>query len=324
MNIIGGIYQIETSYPEMGNVPLYIYLIWDRDVALIDTGVPGFLGKHVKPYMETIGLSLSDVTVVLNTHGHPDHFGGNADAKQASKAKIFAPLLDTAWVEDHARHWQELWEAFPGDLNFGPEVKKSIMEDYCGANTKVDLILRDGDHVDLGPKHKLVVIPTPGHSPGHVTYYDAQHKAAFTGDTVQGRGIPLVGKSGYLGPLYTDVDGYVAGIRRLMSFDIELLLGAHSFASTKREAKRLLAESLAYVDEVDFFVEKRLRESHGPLSLAEIADGIGSSVLDAGGITLQSVGVGYAHLRRMAARGKAESRWGLRPGLTTGDRPHIA
>ena len=313
MNITGKIHRIETSYPAMANVPLYIYLIQGAEVALIDTGVPGFLQKHVEPYMKSLGLKLSDVKLVLNTHGHPDHFGGNADARRTSGAMICAPLLDAAWVEDHDRHWRELWEAYPGDLSFGDDVRKAIMEEYCGANTKVDRMLRDGDEIDLGAGHKLVVVETAGHSPGHISFYDPRQRVAFTGDTVQGRGIPLVGKPGLLGPLYTDVDAYEAGLRRLLNLDIDWLLGAHSYATNSRETKELLQESLAYVQEVDGFVEACLKGSANPVSLPEIANGIGTRVLQAGGISLQSIGVGYAHLRRMAARGKVTSQWLLRP-----------
>jgi hydroxyacylglutathione hydrolase len=311
MEIVKGIYQIETSYPDMGGVPLYIYLIQDKEIALIDTGVPGFLKKHVEPYLERIHLKPSDITMVLHTHGHPDHFGGDKDVKNASNARIFAPLLDAAWVEDHKRHWRELWEAFPGDLDFDASVKKAIMEDYCGPDTIVDVIFRDGDQIVLGDEHTLVVVPTPGHSPGHVSFYDAKYQVVFTGDTVQGLGIPMVGKETLLGPLYTDVDGYKDGLHRLLELNITYLLGAHSVAMTAPEAEKLLKDSLLYTEKAERFIQDTLREASKPLSAAQIADAVGTRLLNAGGVSLQSVGVTVAHLRRMAANHQVEGLWQL-------------
>jgi glyoxylase-like metal-dependent hydrolase (beta-lactamase superfamily II) len=324
MEITKGIHQIETSYPEMAGVPLYIYLIIDKEVALIDTGVPGFTKRHVAPYLEGLGLKISDITMILNTHGHPDHFGGNKDVKDASGARIFAPLVDAAWVEDHDRHWRELWEAFPGDLSFDSSVRKLIMDDYCGPNTRVDVILRDGDRIVLGEEHVLVVVPTPGHSPGHVSFYDAKHTVAFTGDTVQGMGIPMMGKDTLLGPLYTDVDAYTAGLKALVNLDIAYLLGAHCAAMTDREAKNLLRDSLAYVERADRFIQDTLKEAVTPLSVAQIAEAVGTKLLNAGGVSLQSVGVTTAHLRRLAAIRRVEGSWRFRAEVPTSGPAEIA
>jgi hydroxyacylglutathione hydrolase len=309
MQVVRGIHRIETNYPELAGIPLYLYLIKDDEIALVDTGVPGMLSSVVEPYLASIGLKPSDITMILHTHGHPDHFGGNHEVKEASGARILAPLADAPWVEDHELHWRELWEGFPGDLTFDAATKDAIMNVYCGPDTKVDEVFRNGDRIKLGREHTLEVVPTPGHSPGHVSFYDAKHKVVLTGDTVQGHGIPMVGQETVVGPLYTELDPYVEGLERLLDLEIDYLLGAHCPVLRGEEAKDLVRESIAYTEEAQSFIEKALTQADEPLSISEIAEGIGSQLISAGGVSLQSVGVTTAHLRKMRAEGQVQAGW---------------
>jgi hydroxyacylglutathione hydrolase len=121
-----------------------IYLVAGKKKAmLIDTGIGrSDLAKYVKTLTK---LPL----FVVNTHGHPDHSGGNNSFKT-----IYAHPAD----HDAIRR-----------LNaFGT---RSLLE-----------ALKDGDLFDLGGR-TIEVIETPGHTPGSVCFIDKEHRIAFTGDT---------------------------------------------------------------------------------------------------------------------------------------------
>ncbi|MDR3511857.1 MAG: hydroxyacylglutathione hydrolase [Caulobacteraceae bacterium] len=107
--------------------------------ACIDTPDAGAILKE----LDTLGWSLS---LILNTHWHRDHAGGNAEVKAATGATIVGPA----------------------------EVEKIA---------PVDRKVADGDVVDLG-ETRLQVIGTGGHTLGHVTYFDAADEIAFVGDTL--------------------------------------------------------------------------------------------------------------------------------------------
>jgi hydroxyacylglutathione hydrolase len=84
--------------------------------------------------------------MVLNTHWHPDHAGGNAEIKDATGAVIVGP--------------GEVTRIAP-----------------------LDRAVDDGDIVDLG-ETRFSVIGCGGHTLGHIAYYDAADRIAFVGDTL--------------------------------------------------------------------------------------------------------------------------------------------
>ncbi len=87
------------------------------------------------------------IDLILNTHWHPDHAGGNAAVKAATGAQIVAPSAEA----------QRIGEA--------------------------DRWVQDGDTVALGAT-TFEVIGTPGHTLGHIVYYAADAGVAFVGDTL--------------------------------------------------------------------------------------------------------------------------------------------
>lgn len=120
----------------------YGFLVRDTatgDAACIDT--PD--GNVILAELERTDWRL---TLILNTHWHRDHSGGNAIVRARSGARVVGPA----------------------------EVCKSA---------PVDRVVSDGDTVMLGAS-RLQVIGTPGHTLGHVCYVDPLQEIAFVGDTL--------------------------------------------------------------------------------------------------------------------------------------------
>ena len=120
----------------------YGFLVRDTatgDTAAVDT--PD--GEAVLRDLEASGWRLS---LILNTHWHPDHTQGNAAVKAATGAEIVGPA----------------------------EVRRAA---------PLDREVKGGDEVALG-QTRFQVLDTGGHTLGHISYYDAADKAAFVGDTL--------------------------------------------------------------------------------------------------------------------------------------------
>ena len=124
---------------------------------LLDTGGAGLdpaLGQ-LPTSLRAAGIAPEEIDGVVLTHGHPDHIGGNAD----DEGRLSFP---------NARHvmakaeW-EFWNA--------PEVLARVPEPFRRAATKnlppiADrLDLTEGD-TEVAPG--IRILPTPGHTPGHV------------------------------------------------------------------------------------------------------------------------------------------------------------
>ncbi|MDE6811156.1 MAG: MBL fold metallo-hydrolase, partial [Muribaculaceae bacterium] len=82
----------------------------------------------------------------------------------------------------------------------------------------------------------LKVIHTPGHTPGSVTYYSPEERAAFVGDSLYQHGIGLTNFPGGDRGLLED-----SVINRILTLpDDTVLLSGHSSPITVAEEKRLL------------------------------------------------------------------------------------
>jgi glyoxylase-like metal-dependent hydrolase (beta-lactamase superfamily II) len=130
--------------------------------AVID---PGGEGKRIVREIERIGL---DIRYVLITHAHFDHIGGIAKVVEATGAKLAI----------HPNE-QPLLEADGGASLWGLEVEPS---------PPPDIELSDGQVLTVG-ELTFEVLFTPGHSPGGVTFYEADEGVAFDGDLLFANGV---------------------------------------------------------------------------------------------------------------------------------------
>jgi glyoxylase-like metal-dependent hydrolase (beta-lactamase superfamily II) len=147
-----------------------MYLVEGKDRALlIDTGLGiGDLAGFVK------SLTALPLTVV-NTHGHPDHAGGNRQF-----TSVFAHPDD---FEMTARFSGGEYRAATVRrvLQETPELSALIFKDSSGLADPKLLAATGGMVFDLGGR-KLEVIETPGHTKGSICLMDAGNRLLFTGD----------------------------------------------------------------------------------------------------------------------------------------------
>jgi len=121
----------------------YVYLVRDPEtgyVAVVDPSV----ADPVIAALEARGWTPD---VILNTHHHPDHVGGNAGLKARYGCDIVAPAADSHRIRP-ADRW-----------------------------------VKDGDRVAIGAAEGHVMA-VPGHTTGHIAYYFPEQQALFCGDTL--------------------------------------------------------------------------------------------------------------------------------------------
>jgi glyoxylase-like metal-dependent hydrolase (beta-lactamase superfamily II) len=101
LDIAKGIYQLTLPIPD-SSLELNCYLIEGKDGwLLIDTGwYTAEAFSCLQKGLKDIGLALTDISTIVVTHTHPDHFGLAGKIKQASpKTKLLAHIWESALID---------------------------------------------------------------------------------------------------------------------------------------------------------------------------------------------------------------------------------
>lgn len=154
-------------------------LILGREKAmLIDTGY-GF--KDIRP---TVASLTKLPLIVINTHGHTDHAGGNRYFDQ-----VWMNPVDADTYEDYQVYQKPLIAArFEGIQKAAG--KKNVWPDdfdrmaWYAADTKEFLWLSDGQKFELDEDHVMEVIFIPGHTVGSAMLFDWKNHILFPGDNL--------------------------------------------------------------------------------------------------------------------------------------------
>ncbi|WP_318503875.1 MBL fold metallo-hydrolase [Bacillus sp. T3] len=138
-------------------------LIKDELPILIDTGF-GSDVKETERLIKEAGLSPEAFHLIVNTHYHSDHVGGNSHFQKKYDVKIAAhkweaDLINTCDPEACCAEWLD-----------------QPVEPYQ-VNTK----LSDNEEINTGSRI-LKVLHTPGHTLGHISLYEPETEILICGD----------------------------------------------------------------------------------------------------------------------------------------------
>lgn len=138
-------------------------LIKDQFPLLIDTG----FGSDVKDTVELIkgeGVPPEELHLIVNTHYHSDHVGGNYFLQKNYQVPIAAHKWDAHLIN-----------------SFDPESCSAEWLDQPVEPYRIDTKLSDNEEINTGNK-TLKVLHTPGHTLGHISLYEPEEKILICGD----------------------------------------------------------------------------------------------------------------------------------------------
>jgi glyoxylase-like metal-dependent hydrolase (beta-lactamase superfamily II) len=213
-----GVFSIVEPYQLQETIS---HLIVGKESALLfDTGI-GLI--PLRPVVERI---TNLPVIVLNSHTHYDHVGGNWEFDTVLAVDSVYTRANMAGFENSRIAGDFLPEAFCKGAPEGAEIAAFHTKPWMASG-----LVKDGEMIDLGGR-TLEVLHVPGHTPDALALLDAENRLLFTGDTWYDASLWLFVRE-------TNLEDYVVSISRLAELEskVDFLLGAHNLAIV--EANRL-------------------------------------------------------------------------------------
>jgi glyoxylase-like metal-dependent hydrolase (beta-lactamase superfamily II) len=254
MEIAEGIHRIES---DLGERFMCQYALAGPERAiLVDTGLAGTPAEVIDPYLERAGI---EPDLVLISHADVDHSGGNRSFRQRRPRAAFAcHELDRRWIESNEAMLRENYgwhTAYGFPAPDAPEMLRLL-----GGDSPIDLGLRGGETIRLGPSWRVDVLHLPGHTPGHLGLWDPRSRTAIIVDAVLADGIYDRKGTKLIPPRYYDLRGLRETIGRLQALRPQLLLTAHYPVLEGAEALEWLETGRGFVDDVERVVRAAIAE----------------------------------------------------------------
>jgi len=242
--VVPSIHQLQLPLPVSSLEYVNIYLIQgDNGYLLIDTGwntEEAF--DSLKRQLAEVGISFKDISQIVVTHIHPDHYGLAGRLKQLSQAKIYIHHLEENLIEPRyikmggllaqLEHWLRTNGVITDEV---PQLQTASlgMEKFV-ASALPDIKLYGDETISAG-HFNFKVIWTPGHSPGHICLYEPAQKILISGDHILPTITPNVG----LHPQSTrnPLGDYLNSLDTIKELDVNLVLPGHENPFTELQPR---------------------------------------------------------------------------------------
>ena len=171
--VIPGLWVID----EIGDdVHCYLWE-WDQGYTLIDTG----FAKDARTILDALirnKIAMHAVRRIIVTHADPDHSGGLAQIKRATQAQVVCHAVEREYLEHPQRRQVSAWYMRV------PLLAASFFPNYHQRSVLPEVLVVDGQELPEG----LLVVHTPGHSPGHISLLHRGRRLLIAGDALSNRG----------------------------------------------------------------------------------------------------------------------------------------
>jgi glyoxylase-like metal-dependent hydrolase (beta-lactamase superfamily II) len=275
----GGAQIYRLTLDEFPGLSGYVYLVlYDGFRVLIDTGSGfGESNEQLENGLQTVAelsgqpAGLADLTHILITHGHIDHFGGLVYVRPRTDAQIGVHELDLRNLTNYEERLTLIalrLKEYLIEAGVPTEMREPLLQMYMISKSLFHSVRVDFTYeavgMQLGPFEMLHV---PGHCPGHVAI--RLHDVLFSGDHVLHPVTPHQAPEHLT--LYTGLDHYLKSLAALKDWagDVRLTLGGHNEIITNLPAR---------IDDISGMHRQRLDRVLGlleePRTIVEVARGL--------------------------------------------------
>lgn len=176
--------QVTRRVSKMGGIVLHYFVETAEGLVLIDAGLPSN-DLAIMGALSAMGKNPPDLLGLLITHADGDHYGAAASLRVTWAVDVFAGAIEADSMRKGQSSRPLNMQGLQGFL-FG-----LVAPMFRSGPTEVDSILTPGERV-----FGLTVLATPGHTPGHISFWEPEERVLFAGDSIQiqrGRPAPSSG-----------------------------------------------------------------------------------------------------------------------------------
>lgn len=297
-----------------------LYLVQGQKIALVDTGPKQPMGpppgeddqgpqmdmthrptpddgkppvmKVLPNTLQQLGIGISDIDYILNSHIHFDHTAGNAAVQEVSGAKILIHEDDAEYFDNPRglfdRELAPVMTEMLGEDQLEEEYRRYISEATGpGPYVPVHRALSDNDVIELGDGIDLKVVHLPGHTPGSIGFYWEEEGILIAGDASQ-----TISNFGGGLPILDDFNAYQRSMERMLTMSLKTLAHAHPFGSYTvsnkmvmkgDEIKTYLTECLAFSNQLKD-AATGVKPDLGKKPLSDLYDNVVSQLPESAGL----------------------------------------
>ena len=195
--------------PVVGRRSINAYLLLGERPVLVDTGIPGS-APRIRDALDRRSIAPRDVSLIVLTHGHVDHFGSAADLRDLTGAPVAGHVGDA----ERYRSGEVPGPLRPTGL-LGRVLARTGVPRRPARPVPCDIVWDGEARLD---EHGVAarVVPSPGHTPGSLAVLtDAGDLVA--GDVVAGALFGLLPRRPANPPFHDDADLNLASLRALLA-----------------------------------------------------------------------------------------------------------
>lgn len=236
--IVPNIYQLQLPMPNNPLVVVNSYLVrGDDGCLLVDTGWDSDeTFNSVKKELAEIGTNLEDISKIVITHTHPDHYGLAGRLRELCQAEIVMHSLERDLVQQNdieafirQRVEQALINGVTVDMvaevlsemqATRPEFMQSV------APVLPDIILHGGETIPVG-SFTFTVLWAPGHSVGQICLYEPNQEILISADHILPAAVPDVGIVLEPDSIPNPLGDYLNSLDEMKRLKVSLILPGH-------------------------------------------------------------------------------------------------
>jgi glyoxylase-like metal-dependent hydrolase (beta-lactamase superfamily II) len=209
VEILDDLYFVERGYLNAN----HFVFVSDKPV-LVDTAYAADVDQTLR-LIEDLGVNVADTRLIISTHCHCDHIGGNKLIQDQSGCEIGIHKIGKHFI-DTRDDWSTWWRYYNQQADFF----------NCAQE------LNDGDDILVGP-HEFKVIHTPGHASDGIVLYNRKNRILISSDTLWENDVAV---------MTIRIEGSTALFRMMESYDkiesldVKIIYPGHGGAFTDFKA----------------------------------------------------------------------------------------